>query len=37
MDMEEIILDNIGILEWVDIFVKEALEVQKDEGKKLTY
>lgn len=30
MDMEEIILEHIGIREWVDRFVKEAIENQKE-------
>lgn len=29
MDMEEIILENAGIAEWVDKIAKEALENQK--------
>lgn len=31
MDMEEIILEHMGIREWVDKFVKEALESQRQD------
>lgn len=30
MDMEEIILEHIGIKEWVDKFVKETLKNQSE-------
>lgn len=34
MDMEEIILEHMGIREWVDQFVKEAVEKEKESDKK---
>lgn len=34
MDMEEIILEHMGIREWVDNFVKEVLERQSKNDKK---
>lgn len=30
MDMEEIILEHMAIREWVDWFVKEVVESQRD-------
>ena len=37
MDMEEIILEHMGIREWVDNFVKEVLKIQNENDKKSAY
>lgn len=34
MDMEEIILEHMGIREWVDNFVREVLKKQNENDKK---
>lgn len=34
MDMEEIILEYMGIWEWVDNFVKEVLKEQNENDRK---
>lgn len=34
MDMEEIILEHMGIREWVDKFVKEVVEKERENDKK---
>lgn len=36
MDMEEIILEHIGIREWVDNFVKEVLKDQDENDSNLS-